>query len=87
MNQAEIAIHFARKKKIAHYPRLPKYILLKNEKGRSKMSKPLAESCERGFRKRLSNWMGMEGHAELAAMHTPKPKAKKAEPVVADEEE
>ena len=68
MNKTTIEIHIQRKKKISHYPQLPNCLF------REKPDKGLITSCLMGFHKRVSNWMKMTGHAELAYLHTPRPK-------------
>lgn len=85
MTQTEIAIHLHRKKKIAHYPKLPKQLFKKGKK----KDTGLITSCLQGFHKRITNWMKDDMNAELAFVHTPKPKEEVEEvvDVIAEEEE
>lgn len=82
MTKLEIEIHLHRKKKISNYPRLPKQLFKKGKKRDTK----LIESCLQGFHKRITNWMKDDINAELAFVHTPKPK-EVGVPVEVDEEE
>lgn len=71
MNQAEIAVHEKIKKKIPHYPALPRFITHKDSKKYNGFDKGLKESCIRGFRKRLSNWLKDDNNAKAYFVHAP----------------
>ena len=72
MNQTEIAEHQHYKRRIPHYPALPKFITLKSQEKYKNFPKGLKDSCLQGFRKRLSNWLRDEHNATLHFIHTPK---------------
>ncbi len=73
MTKEEQKIHRHLKSKIPHYPKLPKYILSKEEKYKS-FDQGLKKSCSRGFAKRVSNWMKIQENKLLLNKYTPKEK-------------
>lgn len=73
MNKAEIAHHLSLKKKIPHYPQLPRFITQAGTKKYTvaRFSKELRESCLRGFYKRLANWRANKQNQEFLFYHDP----------------
>jgi uncharacterized protein YijF (DUF1287 family) len=56
MTELQIKEHEAMKKKFSNYPKLPKFILRRNEKNYEKPNKGLQHSCVMGFYSRVENW-------------------------------
>ena len=56
MTDANIQEHEAMKKKFQNYPKLPKYILNRNNKAYTQPNEGLRKSCVMGFYSRVNNW-------------------------------
>lgn len=56
MKESQIKQHEGMKKKFSHYPRLPKYILTRNDKNYVEPNEGLKHSCIMGFYSRVDNW-------------------------------
>lgn len=56
MTEQQIKTHEGMKKKFSHYPKLPRFILRRNEANYKKPNKGLQSSCLRGFYDRVTNW-------------------------------
>lgn len=56
MTDQQIREHEAMKKKFPNYPKLPKFIRSRNQKGYKKPNAGLRHSCVMGFYGRVDNW-------------------------------
>jgi len=56
MTQGDIAAHILMKKKYASYPKLPKFILTREDVNYKTPNKGLMRSCLSGFYSRVDNW-------------------------------
>lgn len=56
MTQQQVKGHEAMKKKFPNYPKLPKFILKRNDKSYTVPNEGLRKSCVMGFYGRVENW-------------------------------
>lgn len=56
MTDTNIKEHEAMKKKFPNYPKLPKYILNRDNKAYIQPNEGLRQSCVMGFYSRVNNW-------------------------------
>lgn len=56
MTDDQIKVHELMKSKFPNYPKLPKFILNRDNLDYNKPNKGLEDSCLRGFYDRVNNW-------------------------------